>query len=90
MFDDVDFTSIINIKAANIHIFIDFTKIIFHKSQKQIKHTDVIVLAAATTTTHDTNDDDGDDNQDQQRSAASDCAVKNGFTNKQKVNAILI
>ena len=67
-----------------------FYKKKFHKITKKIKPTDVIVLAAATTTTHDTNDDDGDDNQDQQRSAASDCAVKNGFTNKQKVNAILI
>ena len=50
-----------------------------------INHTNVIVLAAATTTTQDTNDDDGDDNQDQQRSATSDCAVKNGFTNKPQV-----
>ena len=54
---------------------------IFSQITKTINHTDVIVLAA-TTTTHDTNDDDDDDNQDQQRSATSDCAVKNGFTNK--------
>ena len=47
----------------------------------KIKLTNVIVLAAAMTT-HDTNDDNDDDNQDQQRSATSDCAVKNGFTNK--------
>ena len=64
----------------------DFTKHIF-TNHKTINHTNVIVLAAATTTTHDTNDDDDDDNQDQQRNATSDCAVKNGFTNK-KVNII--
>ena len=56
-----------------------------------MNHTNVIVLAAATTTTttHDTNDDNDDDNQDQQRSATSDCAVKNNFANKQKVNTII-
>ena len=78
LFDDIDFISIMNIKAAHIYILI--LKYI-HESINNNKPTNVIALAA-TTTTHDTNDDDDDDNQDQQRSATSDCAVKNGFTNK--------
>ena len=58
----------------------------FSQITKTNKPTDVIVLAAATTTTHNTNDDDDDDHQDQQRTATSDCAVKNGFTNKKFTN----
>ena len=54
---------------------------IFSQITKTINHTNVIVLVAVTTT-NDTNDDDDDRNQDQERSATSDCAVKNGFTNK--------
>ena len=62
----------------------------FSQITKIINHTNVIVLVTATTTTHDTNDDDDDRNQDQQRSATSDCAIKNGFTNKQQVYILVI